>query len=125
MMTTSTLTGPGTKTITVARVGATLVSLGTFAFLFVSDGWQSDNLFLVPDLILCAGLVVATLLRGPTAVPALILTLGLAAGVLATSVSSSAVDGELSVPSLMAAVSAAALALLLIHNRAGVRKLNG
>lgn len=103
------------RTLTIARVGAILVSLGTFAFLFVGDGWQSDNLFLVPDLLLCAGLVVAAFLRGPVAVPALILTLGLAAGVLATSVSSSAVDGELSVPSLFAAASALVLALLLVR----------
>jgi hypothetical protein len=98
-------------------VGAVLVSLGTFAFLFVSDGWRSDNAFLVPDLILCAGLVIAALLRGPVAAPALILTLGLAAGVLTTSVSSAAVDGELSAPSLFAAASAAVLALLLVRNR--------
>jgi len=43
--------------------------------------------------------------------------LGLAAGVLATSVSSAAVDGDLSVPSLFAAASAAVLALLLVRNR--------
>lgn len=105
------------QTLTVARVGAILVSLGTFAFLFVGDGWQSDNAFLVPDLILCAGLVAAVFLRGPVAVPALILTLGLAAGVLMTSVSSSAVDGELSIPSGFAAASALVLALLLLPVR--------
>jgi len=105
------------QTLTIARVGAILVSLGTFAFLFVGDGWQSSNVFLVPDLILCAGLVVAAFLRGPVAVPALILALGLSAGVLATSVSSSAVDGELSVPSLFAALSSLVLALLLVRAR--------
>lgn len=110
------------QTLTIARVGALLVSLGTFAFLFVGDGWQADNAFLVPDLILCAGLVAAAFLRGPVAVPALILTLGLAAGVLMTSVSSAAVGsvdtaGELSIPSLFAAVSALVLALLLLPVR--------
>jgi hypothetical protein len=103
--------------LTVVRVGAILVSLGTFAFLFVGDGWQRDNAFLVPDLILCAGLVAAVFLRGAVAVPALILTLGLAAGVLMTSVSSSAVDGEFSIPSLFAAASALVLALMLVRHR--------
>ena len=112
-----TTTAAPPQTLTIARVGALLVSLGTFAFLFVGAGWQSDNAFLVPDLILCAGLVGAAFLRGPIAVPALILTLGLAAGVLMTSVSSAAVDGELSIPSLFAAASALVLALLLLPVR--------
>ena len=116
-----TTTAAPPQTLTIARVGAVLLSLGTFAFLFVGAGWQSDNAFLVPDLVLCAGLVAAAFLRGPIAVPALILTLGLAAGVLMTSVSvslsPSAVDGGLSIPSLFAAASALVLALLLLPVR--------
>jgi hypothetical protein len=104
--------------LTVGRVAAVALSLGTFGFLFVSDAWRADNVFLVPDLVLCALLVVAASLRGRLAVPALILALGLAAGVLMTSVSSYAVDGRVGFASLAGALSALVVAGVLARTRA-------
>lgn len=104
--------------LTVGRVAAVALSLGTFGFLFVSDAWHADNLFLVPDLILCVLLVAAAAVRGRMAVPALILALGLASGVLITSVASYAVDGRLGVASLAGAVGALVVAVALARPRA-------
>lgn len=114
-----TTTSNSTQTApTAARVAAVAVSLGTFGFLFVSDAWRADNLFLVPDLILCVLLVAAAAMRGRMAVPALILALGLAAGVLITSAASYAVDGRLGAGSLAGAVGALVTAVVLVRSRA-------
>ena len=103
--------------LTVGRVAAVALSLGTFGFLFVSDAWRADNLFLVPDLVLCVLLVAAAAVRGRPAVPALILALGLASGVLMTSVSSYAVEGRLGAASLAGALGALAVAVVLARTR--------
>ncbi|MDG4797416.1 hypothetical protein [Micromonospora sp. WMMD1082] len=96
--------------VTLGRVGAVALSAGTFLFLFLNDSWRRDNLFLVPDLILCVLLVVAASLPARHAVPALLFGFGLTAGVLVTSVSSYAVSGRLGLASLVGAVAAVALA---------------
>lgn len=103
--------------INFGRVAAVTLSLGTFGFLFVSDAWRADNLFLVPDLVLCVLLVAAASVRGRLVVPALIFALGLAAGVLITSVSGYAVDGRLGLASLVGALVAVAVAGALARIR--------
>ncbi|MGH3877565.1 MAG: hypothetical protein ACRDSK_11085 [Actinophytocola sp.] len=102
-----------------ARVAALALSAGTFVFLFLNDSWRADNLFLVPDLLLCAVLAVAALLPDRPAVPALIYAFGMAAGVLAASVASYAVDGRLGAASLFGAVVAVVMAALLAGRRQG------
>ena len=69
-----------------ARVVALVLSASTFVFLFLHDNWRTENLFLVPDLLLCAGLALAAVIPGDRAAPYLISAFGYAAGVLATSV---------------------------------------
>lgn len=99
--------------ITVGRVVALVLSVSTFAFLFVNDSWRSDNLFLVPDLILCAALVVAAATPARWAGHALLFAFGLTAGVFMTSVTSYAIDGRLGIASLLGAVIAVGFAALL------------
>jgi hypothetical protein len=96
--------------ITLGRVAAVALSVSTFVFLFLHDSWRSDNLFLVPDLLLCLLLLVAAALPAKLAGPALLGAFAFASGVLATSVSSYAVDGRLGVASLFGAVAAAVVA---------------
>ncbi|WP_434440285.1 hypothetical protein [Lentzea sp. E54] len=103
--------------INLGRVVAVTLSVGTFGFLFVSDAWRAGNLFLVPDLVLCTLLVAAASVRGRLVVPALIFALGLAAGVLITSVSAYAVDGRLGVASLAGALGAVVVAVALARVR--------
>jgi hypothetical protein len=67
--------------LTAARIVAVGLSLTTFVFLFLHDSFRSDNLFLVPDLVLCTALVVAAALPGRFAVPALIAAFGMTCGV--------------------------------------------
>ncbi|GAB4083544.1 hypothetical protein GCM10028784_01740 [Myceligenerans cantabricum] len=105
------------RSITAGRVAALTLSGGTFAFLFINDSWHPDNLFLVPDLVLCAVLAAAALLPSRRARPALLFAFGLTAGVLMTSVSSSAVDGRISAASLLGAVGAVTFAALLARAR--------
>jgi hypothetical protein len=101
----------------VGRVAAAALSVSTFVFLFLHDSWRSDNQFLVPDLVLCAGLLVAAVLPARLARSALPVALGFSAGVFAVSVASYAVRDELGLPSLLGAVGAAVMALLLARER--------
>ncbi|QFG22309.1 hypothetical protein [Actinomadura sp. WMMB 499] len=80
------------------RAFAVLISVTTFVFLFVHDSWRGDNLFLVPDLILCALLLIAAALPGRYAAPALGFALAMSAGVFTASVSSYAVRGNWAPP---------------------------
>jgi hypothetical protein len=102
--------------IKLGRAVALIVGLATFAYLFIHDSWQADNLFLVPDLILSVTLVAAAAAPSRWARGALLLGLGFAAGVLATSVSAYAVDGRLGAASLAGALACAIAGLLLLRN---------
>jgi hypothetical protein len=99
--------------VTLGRVAALALSAGTFAFLFINDSWRSDNLFLVPDLILCAALVVAAAMPARWAGTTLLFAFGLTAGVLITSVSSYAIDGRLGFASLLGAATSVVFAAVL------------
>ncbi|WP_159037032.1 hypothetical protein [Streptomyces specialis] len=101
--------------ITFGRIVALVVGVATVAFLFLRDNWRTDNLFLVPDLILSLGLVLAAAAPRQWARTALLLTLGIGAGVLMTSVSAYAVQGEIGLASLAGAVACAVGGLLLIR----------
>jgi len=107
--------------VAVARATAVVLSAATSTFIFVSDSWTSDNLFLVPDLILCALLLFAALLPATWAAPMLVFAFGTSAGVLGTAVSSYAVQGRLGVASLIGTVVAVAMAVLLIRSRPQTR----
>ena len=99
------------------RIAAAILSLTTFAFLFLHDSWRSDNLFLVPDLILIGALAIASALPGRLARVALPVAFAYTGGVLATSVASYAIENEFGLPSTVGAVAALALAILLTAKR--------
>jgi hypothetical protein len=99
--------------VTLGRVAALALSVGTFAFLFINDSWRSDNLFLVPDLILCVVLAVAAAMPARWAGSALLFAFALTAGVLMTSVASYAVDGRLGFASLLGAAVAVVFAAVM------------
>ncbi|MBE1877665.1 hypothetical protein [Myceligenerans pegani] len=104
------------RIITTGRVAALALSVATFAFLFIHDSWRPDNLFLVPDLVLCVTLVAAALTPARWASRALLFAFGLTAGVLMTSVASYAVDGRFGGASLLGAVAAVVLAALIARS---------
>ncbi|MCY1137461.1 hypothetical protein OWR29_05575 [Actinoplanes sp. Pm04-4] len=103
------------------RIAAAFLSLTTLVFLFVHDSWRPDNLFLVPDLILIVALAVAAVLPDRLARVALPAAFAYSGGVLATSAASYAVEGELGLPSVLGAVLAVALAVLVPARPAGQR----
>lgn len=99
--------------LTLSRVVAALVGVGTFVFLFLYDSWHADNLFLVPDLVLCLVLLVGAVLPARLARPGLLFGFGLAAGVLMTSVASYAVRGAFGAVSLLGVLACLGCALAL------------
>lgn len=101
-----------------ARVMAAVVGVGLFVFLFLHDSWRSDNLFLVPDLLLSALLVAAAVVPARHARLALMFAFGMGTGVIATSVSSYAVRGELGLASLVGALACVVTALVLFRRPA-------
>jgi hypothetical protein len=103
--------------LTIGRIAAVLLSLGTFAFLFLTNSWEADNLFLVPDLILCAALLVAAALPGRIAAPALLAAYCFSAGVLVTATASYAVDGRIGFGSLAGSAIALTMASVLLGPR--------
>jgi hypothetical protein len=101
------------RLLTMGRVTAAVLSLTTFAFLFVHDSWRRDNLFLVPDLILCTVLLIGALLPDRAATVALPVGLAYTTGVLTASAFSYVVRGEFGLPSLLGALVSAVMATLL------------
>ena len=99
--------------LTAGRLVAAVLSLTTLAFLVVHDSLRADNIFLVPDLVICALLLVAAALPARYAPSALVVALAMSAGVFLTSVASYLVRDELGLPSLLGAVTALATAVLL------------
>lgn len=106
-------------TLKIGRIAAVVLSVGTFGFLFLTDSWRADNLFLVPDLILCVALLVAAALPGRTAAPALLAAYCFSAGVLVTAVASYAVDGRLGIGSLIGAAGSLVMAAVFLRSRPG------
>ncbi|PZG01639.1 hypothetical protein [Micromonospora deserti] len=106
-------------TLMIGRIAAVLLSLGTFGFLFPTNSWRADNPFLVPDLILCAALLVAAALPGRIAAPALLGAYCFAAGVLVTAVASYAVDDRIGIGSLIGATGSLIMAAVYLRARPG------
>lgn len=102
-------------TLKAARVAAVRLSVGTFMSLFPTGSWRADNPFLLPDLALCAALLVTASLRGHTAASALLAASCFAAGVLATAAMSYVVAGRIGIGSLIGAVGSLAVAALLLR----------
>ncbi|MEV4277222.1 hypothetical protein [Actinoplanes xinjiangensis] len=101
------------RLLLVGRVTAAVLSLTTFVFLFLHDSWRADNLFLVPDLILCAVLLAGALLPARSALVVLPVGLAYTTGVLTASAFSYVARGEVGVPSMVGAITSAVVAMLL------------
>ncbi|TKG71730.1 MULTISPECIES: hypothetical protein [Prauserella] len=101
--------------LTSARIVAVAVSVPTFGVLFLNDGFRADNLFLVPDLVLCALLLVGAVLPTRTAQPVLTFGFGFAAGVITTAVFSYVARGALDegLPTVVVACACVVMATLL------------
>ncbi|GAA3386602.1 hypothetical protein [Cryptosporangium minutisporangium] len=99
--------------VQAARLLALFLSATTFAFLFLHDSWRTDNLFLVPDLLLCAALVAAAAVPAERGLPYLLAAFGYTSGVLTTAAFEYVAQGQLGVPSLLGALGAVAVTVLL------------
>ncbi|GAA1981168.1 hypothetical protein GCM10009718_17730 [Isoptericola halotolerans] len=101
------------KELAPTRAVALALSAATFAFLFIHDTFRLDNLFLVPDLLLCLVLVIGALLPRRSARPVLLAGFAAAAAVFSVSVASYAVRGDLGLASLLGVVLSLAMVVLL------------
>ncbi len=70
--------------------------------MFLGNAFRTDNIFLVPDLVLAVLLVAAALSPKRIAPPLLLAAFSLSAGVFMTAFASSMVAGRLNIPSLAA-----------------------
>ncbi|MGP4019927.1 hypothetical protein [Saccharopolyspora sp. 5N708] len=109
------------RLVNIGRAVAVVLGLTTFGFLFVHGSWRADNLFLVPDLIICALLVVAAVLPVAAAGPALVFAFGMSAGVFTTATAAYAVRGEVGIATLIGVAVSALMAWLLVAHRPGSR----
>jgi hypothetical protein len=109
----------------VVRAVAVAVGVPTFLVLLLGGGVRPDNLFLVPDLLLCGGLVLGAVLPARGAVPLLRAAFGFATGVITAAVFSYVARGALDkgVPTVIAAVACAVMTVVLaIDGRGPVRQ---
>ncbi|WP_280396335.1 hypothetical protein [Nocardia brasiliensis] len=105
---------------TACRATALVSSAATFGVLFIAGSWRSDNAFLIPDLLLCGLLVLAAFLPDTRAMPALLFTFGIAAGVFMVATAQRIVDAEPFVPAFVGVVLAlfgASLAFSAVSER--------
>lgn len=89
---------------TWVRVVAVALGLITFVFFFIHDTFRLDNIFLIPDVLLCLALVIGGISPQRVAAPVLLASFGGAAGIFGVSVASYAVRGELGAASIIGVV---------------------
>jgi hypothetical protein len=109
------------KTTGVARWLAIAIGLLTAVNLPAGGAIRADNMFLVPDLLVAAALLVAALLPRAVRATALLFAFGPAAGVFTVAAFSYVVRGELGLVSVFAATCFGAAGLLARHIVATLR----
>ncbi|WP_133175331.1 hypothetical protein [Sphingomonas oleivorans] len=97
------------------RIVAVGTAAGTVAFLFVGDNWRATNIFLVPDLIVCAVLIAGSLLPSPRMFPALLLAFGMGVGVFATATADYLVQGRFGIGAAIGLLTSLVASLILIR----------
>ncbi|SUD47748.1 Uncharacterised protein [Nocardia otitidiscaviarum] len=107
----------GGMLLIAGRLAAVTVSLPTFLYLFLRNRFHADNLFLLPDLVLCVWLTTAALLPHRHAVPALGFGFAFAAGVIGTAVSSYLTRGAFNVFTALIAALCVAMGLAFAWHR--------
>ncbi|MBL7253284.1 hypothetical protein [Paractinoplanes lichenicola] len=103
--------------LTIARTAAVLTAVGTVGYLFPAGLFRTDNIFLIPDLLLSLLLLLAAAAPARYAVTDLLCAFCFAGGVLVTAVSWYAVDGRVGPGALLGAVTSAVMAAVLIRRR--------
>lgn len=95
------------------RAAALGTSVGTFLFLFVGDNWDTENIFLVPDLIVCVVLVTAAMLPSKIASAIMLLGFGIGVGVFSTATADYLVQGRFGIGAALGLTTSAVACLYL------------
>ncbi|GIG91105.1 hypothetical protein [Plantactinospora endophytica] len=116
------MAGPGfgrVDTVAVARGTAALLTVVMVWYFATSGAVRSDNLFLVPDLLVTVFALGSSLLPRRVAVPAMLFAYAWAAAVFTTSLFSYVVRGEFPVDHVFLILPSVVLAVLLGRIAAG------
>lgn len=103
------------RTTMLLRTAAAGTALGTFGFLFVGDNWRSTNIFLVPDLLVCAALIAAAVLPPARMVAVLLGTFGAGIGVFGTATANYLVQGRFGIGAFIGLVTSAVASAFLVR----------
>jgi hypothetical protein len=97
----------------IARGGAFIVSLIMFHYFLTNDVFRDDNPFIVPDVSFAVLLFLSSLLPWRFALPALMFSFSMAAGVITVSFFNHLVDGEFDIANLALLIGLVTVAALL------------
>jgi hypothetical protein len=108
-----------TSLIRAARVVGLLLAAIMLVYLAVYDGvWESDNPFLVPDILMAVLLLGSSVSPARWAAPAMIFAFGWTAGILGVTVFNYLIRDRFSAVNLAMAAAAATAAVLLTRTLA-------
>lgn len=105
----------------ILRLAAILTAVGTVAFLFIGGDWRWANLFLLPDLILSAALLLGAALPGRQAEAVLGAAFAFAAGVFSAATMSYVVDGRFGSGAASGLLTATVATLWVLRRRLAAR----
>jgi hypothetical protein len=106
-----------TSVVRAARVVGLLLAAIMLVYLTTYDDvWESDNPFLVPDILMGVLLATSSVLPSRWAAPAMIYAFGWTAGILAVTVFNYLIRDEFSALNLAMALTATVAAALLARN---------
>lgn len=83
------------------RVVAVALAVVTFVFFFINDTFRLDNIFFIPDVLLCLALIIGGICPRKLAFPVLIASFGAATGIFSVSVAWYAVRSEFGAASFL------------------------
>lgn len=97
------------------RIAAIGTAVGTFAFLIIGSDWRLSNIFLVPDLVVCAILLGGAASSRPVMLPVLLLGFGVGVGVFMTASADYLVQGRFGIGAAIGLLTSALAAGLIVR----------
>lgn len=119
---TTTTTGVYMSGFRWVRVAAVALAVITFIFFFIHDTFRLDNIFFIPDVLLCVALVIGGISPRRLAVPVLMASFGAAVGIFSVSVASYAVRGEFGAASFLGVLVSMVMVVVVSRFTAVVEK---
>lgn len=97
----------------ILRISAAITAAGTLIFLFIGGDWRWSNMFLIPDLVVCAILLAGAVLSGPRLRLVLMIGFSCGAGVFSVATASYLAQGRFGVGATIALLTCCAATIYL------------